>query len=90
MRRGADGLLAALGHSRHGLLLPVVGRLPQCPESGRKVRASASVAMGQTRHSGLSFDHLVGARHKARGMRSSDGVSPESADRLKLIGRDVG
>jgi hypothetical protein len=27
------------GHSRHGLHLPVVGRLPQCPESGRKGRA---------------------------------------------------
>ena len=27
---------------------PVVGRLPQCPESGRKVRALASVAMGQS------------------------------------------
>jgi hypothetical protein len=30
---------------RRGRLLPVVGRLPQYPESGRKVRASASVAM---------------------------------------------
>ena len=41
-------------HSRRGRLLPVVGRLPQCPESGRKVRASASVAMGQQRSSTLA------------------------------------
>jgi hypothetical protein len=37
------------GHSRRGRLLPVGGRLPLCPESGRKVMASTSVAMGQSR-----------------------------------------
>jgi hypothetical protein len=38
------------GQSRRGRLLPIVGRLPQCPESGRKVRALASDAMGQDGH----------------------------------------
>jgi hypothetical protein len=39
--------MAATGHSRRGRLLPAAGRLPQCPESGRKVRALAPDAMGQ-------------------------------------------
>jgi hypothetical protein len=46
--------------------LPVVVRLPQCPESGRKVRALACVAMGQLRTTApqqtSSFNHLVGER----------------------------
>jgi hypothetical protein len=41
--------MSQLGHSRRGRLLPVGGRLPLCPESGRKVMASTSVAMGQSR-----------------------------------------
>jgi hypothetical protein len=43
--RSGPGLGRVKTHSRRGRLLPVVGRLPQCLESGRKVRASASVAM---------------------------------------------
>jgi hypothetical protein len=52
-----------MGHSRRGRLLPVVGRLPQCPESGRKVRASASVANGMDRPgtaaASAPLDHLL-------------------------------
>ena len=36
-----------LGQSRRGRLLPAGGRLPQCPESGRKFKELASVAKGQ-------------------------------------------
>jgi hypothetical protein len=39
--------MSAVGQSRRGRLLPVDDRLPQCPESGREVRASAYVAKGQ-------------------------------------------
>ena len=41
--------MAATGHSRRGRLLPAAGRLPQCPESGRKGKASPSVAKGHNR-----------------------------------------
>jgi hypothetical protein len=51
--------MPAKGQSRRGRLLPVVIRLPQCPESGRGVRASASVAKGQLRTHALQH-HLVG------------------------------
>ena len=71
--------MSQLGHSRRGRLLPVVGRLPQCPESGRKVRASASVAMCRQRTSVSSIISPARARSVGPVARAATGVRPRAA-----------
>jgi hypothetical protein len=69
--------MAEMGQSRRGRLLPVVGRLLLCPESGPKVRASASVALGQQQ------THAVQQTKRpprAAASHRSWGVDPSLAD----------
>ena len=55
-----------VGQSRRGRLLPIVGRLPPHPESGRKSRRAELVEKGQLMHCSKpsSFDQLVGCDQK--------------------------
>jgi hypothetical protein len=56
-------------HSRRSRSKAPVDLLPQCPESGRSLRASPSVAMGHLRthapqQTASLFDHFVGEREQ--------------------------